>query len=169
VDTTRILQYGHSLGGNTAALLALQDERILGALNLDGALWGPLLETDLATPYVWLVTPALTDATGEDFPTLEEMWTHITGPRVLAHLNGTVHNSYTDFSLLFDMRPVPPALLPVKEAFIGTVAGERVIEVVSGAVTALAEYVFSGHAAGLTGLGEDFDDLEVLESKIPCA
>jgi dienelactone hydrolase len=170
VDTTKVLQYGHSMGGNTAALTAYQDERILGALNLDGALWGPLQEVNLDTPYVWLVTEALTAPPSGEFPSLEEMWERITGPRLLAHLNGTVHNSYTDLSLLFDVRPVPPELNAMKEAFVGSVAGERVIEVVSTAVISLARYVFDGHAGDLVGLGERFDDLEVMDSEIPgCA
>ncbi|KFA60133.1 hypothetical protein S40285_09596 [Stachybotrys chlorohalonatus IBT 40285] len=163
IDASKVLQYGHSLGGNTAALTALRDKRILGALNIDGDIHGPVLEQGLDTPYVFL-SQQVFNYTRPGFP---EMWESFHGPKLLGILEGTTHNSFLDFPTMFDVRGIPLELVEIKEMVFGTIEGLRLIEVVTSLVMAFASFVFEGEASDLKAIGERFEDLEVYEDSIP--
>jgi pimeloyl-ACP methyl ester carboxylesterase len=50
VDLTHVGAFGHSFGGNVAAELAREDDRVRSAIVLDGVLHGPVAETGLDKP-----------------------------------------------------------------------------------------------------------------------
>ena len=54
--------FGHSLGGATAAAAMLEDQRIKAGVNLDGTLFGPVVNAGLDRPFM-LVAAQATAAT----------------------------------------------------------------------------------------------------------
>ncbi|KAH7304299.1 Alpha/Beta hydrolase protein [Stachybotrys elegans] len=163
VNTSAIIQYGHSLGGNTAALTAFRDSRVLGALDMDGHIFGPILEEGSDVPFVLLGNSDI----NYFFPDNPHMWESFHGPKLYGIINGTTHQTFTDFSVLFDTRGIPPELIEFKEQVLGTISGIRIIELITGSVTAFADFVLRGSPSGLKGLDDLYEEFEVYEDRIP--
>lgn len=54
LDLNRIGVIGHSVGGGAAGRLAMRDERIRAAANLDGIQWGTMIDTAYQIPYLYV-------------------------------------------------------------------------------------------------------------------
>lgn len=54
IDLERIGVFGHSVGGGTAGNLAMKDQRIKAAANLDGIQWGEKIDTTYSIPYLYV-------------------------------------------------------------------------------------------------------------------
>ncbi|WMN07546.1 hypothetical protein QYS48_29090 [Marivirga arenosa] len=54
LDLDRIGALGHSVGGGTAGNLAMKDNRIKAAVNLDGIQWGSKIDTVYHIPYLYV-------------------------------------------------------------------------------------------------------------------
>ena len=54
LDLDRIGVFGHSVGGGSAGNLAMKDNRIKAAANLDGIQWGKKIDTAYAIPYLYV-------------------------------------------------------------------------------------------------------------------
>lgn len=54
LDLQKIGVFGHSVGGGTAGKVAMQDNRIKAAANLDGIQWGEMIDTTYQIPYLYI-------------------------------------------------------------------------------------------------------------------
>lgn len=54
LDLNKIGAFGHSVGGGSIGRLAIQDERIEAAANLDGIQWGSMIDTTYQIPYLYI-------------------------------------------------------------------------------------------------------------------
>ncbi len=54
LDLERVGVFGHSVGGGSAGNLAMKDERIKAAANLDGIQWGQKIDTTYTIPYLYV-------------------------------------------------------------------------------------------------------------------
>ncbi|WMN11500.1 hypothetical protein QYS49_38580 [Marivirga salinae] len=54
LDLNKIGALGHSVGGGSVGRLAIQDERIKAAANLDGIQWGEMIDTTYQIPYLYI-------------------------------------------------------------------------------------------------------------------
>lgn len=135
IDFDRIVMYGHSLGGATAATVMLSDSRIMGGVDMDGRLFNPVLKTGLDRPFLLLGRP---DHSSED-PTWSAFYERLRGARVDMAVAGTIHASYTDFPAIVNILDLPK---PTADQVAGSVSGKRMDVVVKSVLIAFCEFVF---------------------------
>jgi len=97
LQLTDVAMFGHSLGGATAAAAMLDDQRITGGINLDGTLFGPVVNAGLDRPFM------LVGAEGhsrDNDETWAKFWANQQGWRLNLQLTGAAHNSFADYQVL---------------------------------------------------------------------
>ncbi|KAK8029687.1 hypothetical protein PG993_010978 [Apiospora rasikravindrae] len=140
IDFDRIVMYGHSLGGATAATVMLSDPRILGGVDLDGRFFNPVLESGLDRPLLLL---GRQDHSSED-PTWPALYAKLRGARVEMSVKGAIHASFTDYPFIVDTLKLPK---DTAEQVAGSVSGQRMDAVVKGVLVAFCEFVFGNKTA----------------------
>jgi dienelactone hydrolase len=117
--------FGHSLGGATAAEAMFEDRRIEAGVNLDGTLFGPVVNAGLDRPFM------LVAAQGhgrDDDESWAKFWANLLGWRLNLQLTGSAHNSFTDFQVLIPQAAgvlnLPPDAV---QQLIGTIDPHRSI------------------------------------------
>jgi dienelactone hydrolase len=89
--------FGHSLGGATAAETMLEDRRISAGVNLDGTLFGPVVNAGLDRPFMLVAAQGHGRDNDE---TWAKFWANLLRWRLNLRLIGSAHNSFTDFQVL---------------------------------------------------------------------
>jgi predicted dienelactone hydrolase len=117
--------FGHSLGGATAAAAMHEDQRIAAGVNLDGTLFGPVVNAGLDRPFMLVAAEGHGRDTDE---TWAKFWANMRCWRLNLQLIGSAHNSFTDFQALLPQAAVALDLPPkdVRET-IGTIDPHRSI------------------------------------------
>jgi hypothetical protein len=158
VDTNSIIAYGHSLGGATAAGAAYADSRILGGMDIDGSLYGPVVSAGLDKPFILAGRHA-----GEagDSPPWTAFYENLRGPKMMAVVNGTTHYSYVDVRLLLTTQDIPDDMIPLVEELAGTVDGARLEAIVQGILAGFAALTLRGEADTLLSINETFPEVIV--------
>ena len=117
--------FGHSLGGATAAAAMLEDQRIKAGVNLDGTLFGPVVNAGLDRPFMLVAAQGHGRDNDE---TWAKFWANQRGWRLNLQLTGSAHDSFTDSQILLPQTAgvlnFPPDV--VREA-IGTIDPHRSI------------------------------------------
>ncbi len=156
MDFTRLGMFGHSFGGATSATTALDDERVLAGINMDGSMYGDVLTTPLNKPFMVMLSGevAVSDEelaaagyTREQFEAdlkqmAESVVTVVEGaaPGYHVMLKDSAHNTYTtDFLVLAQALP---GMLSASD--IGTIDSARALEVISAYVVGF----FDAHVKG---------------------
>ena len=118
--------FGHSLGGATAAAAMLEDQRIKAGVDLDGTLFGPVVNAGLDQPF--MLVAAQGHSRDNDDETWAKFWANQSGWRLNLQLTGSAHGSFTDSQILLPQTAgalnFPPNV--VREA-IGTIDPHRSI------------------------------------------
>ncbi|MFE3150720.1 alpha/beta hydrolase family protein [Streptomyces sp. NPDC059218] len=91
LDMSRVAMFGHSLGGATAAAAMASGVPLRAGANLDGALFGPVVDSGLRRPFLLMSEDA------DSNPSWAQAWPHLRGWRRNLRLTGTRHFSYTDY------------------------------------------------------------------------
>ncbi|RHZ59207.1 hypothetical protein CDV55_101777 [Aspergillus turcosus] len=143
----RVTILGHSLGGATAAQTMLVDNRFAGGINLDGTLWGPVVDKGLPSPFLLFGNSNHTQATHANWATF---WSHLRGWRLELQLAQSKHYAFSDFPVLVDALSVSDGVRQIIQAErIGTIGGLRAKEVVASYITAALQYFAYGHMSDL--------------------
>ena len=159
-----IMMFGHSLGGATAAAAMLRDRRIMGGINLDGSLFGPVLDHGLHCPFAIFAHEGKNLTTD---PSWEKMWLELDSTRLELAVVGSQHGSFTDLLLLTKVLGLTDYLSEEVASLIGTIDGERMLEILGAYMGA-----FFNFAAGrteiplITGSDTNFPEMEILEEDI---
>ena len=107
LNTNHIVTFGFSFGGAVAAEVANLDSRVLGAINLDGSMFGAMLTKGLAKPFLMMAGQgeSSADDAGFDRNNSERLARalHVTGGYVV-ELSGAWHYNFNDASLLPSLR-----------------------------------------------------------------
>ncbi|KAK9762323.1 hypothetical protein K7432_012054 [Basidiobolus ranarum] len=119
LDVRRVAMFGHSLGGATAATAMLNDTRIIGGANLDGALWGPVVEKGLDRPFLIM---GLTQHNRSNAASWAKFWPNLRSWRLQLQLANSGHLTYSDIPVLTDLLDIRD---PVQVPVIGTINGLR--------------------------------------------
>ncbi|KAH7113463.1 Alpha/Beta hydrolase protein [Dactylonectria estremocensis] len=160
LDTSRIFVYGHSLGGATSALVALNDDRVLGGLDMDGFLWGPVTEAGLDVPF-FIVGAG---STANDTLNYGGFMDKLNGVNALLTMDGMQHMSFFDIPLLISLRDdIPPELEPVLAAAFGAIPGKRVAAIVDSILGMVTRFLFEGKARPLCTVEDRIPELVVVE------
>lgn len=131
--------YGHSLGGATAAEVALLDDRILGGLNMDGTFFGNVVTEGLQKPFL-VMGAGFHNGTND--PSWAIMWDNLRGWKRHLQLVSGEHMTYSDFPALIKLLGIgssfPPGYL---EAVYGTIDGVRAVVVERAYVVAFFDFL----------------------------
>lgn len=165
VDPSRILVYGHSLGGATAVNAAYQDERVLGGINFDGTVFGPVAEPGTDKPVILAGPPIPENSTTTPS---EEFMEKLRGPKMLLTIEGTQHMSFFDVPLLLTYREdeIPPEAIPAIDMVLGTIDGNVLVQVVNGIVEGMIAFLFNDDVQGLCDISKDFPEILVVEKDL---
>jgi pimeloyl-ACP methyl ester carboxylesterase len=143
----RVTILGHSLGGATAAGTMLVDNRFVGGINLDGTLWGPVVDKGLSSPFLLFGHTNQTQATVASWATF---WSHLRGWRLELQLAQSKHYTFSDFPLLVDALSVSDEVRQMIQAErIGTIGGLRAKDVIASYTVAALQYFVYGHMSDL--------------------
>lgn len=137
----QVISFGHSLGGATAAEAMLVDNRFIGGINLDGALWGNVTQTGLSLPFLIF---AHTNHTLQSDPTWASFLSNSSGWKLVLELANSQHYSFSDYPTIVDSLDVSPVVKEVIQANrIGTIGALRARNVINEYVTAAFTYFIS--------------------------
>lgn len=118
LDLSRIGMAGHSLGGATAAAAMFGDRRIDAGINLDGSLFGSVVERGLDRPFMVMTSPR-----NEADRSVRKFLSRSTRQHVALTLAGSEHITFSDLPLL---RGVLPAQFTES---LGSIDGVRAIAI----------------------------------------
>lgn len=143
IDFKRVLMYGHSQGGATAALAMLTDPRIKGGVNLDGRFFGTVMTKGLSRPFALLGRP---NHSAED-KTWPQVFPKLRGSRFEMAVADAIHGSFTDLPILVDSLGLPVDVRKAVAPLVGLASGEQMDKVVKGVMVAFSELVFRENPA----------------------
>ena len=124
LTTSRAGMFGHSIGGATAATAMLNDPRIISGVNLDGGLYGPVINEGLSKPFM-----LFGHKDNSTSLTWIDIWPHLNWKLDVEILNST-HTTFTDIPLLAELAfgtPLPGFV----QGIVGQIPGRRARDVVS--------------------------------------
>jgi predicted dienelactone hydrolase len=131
LDLDRIGVMGMSMGGVAAGQACIDDERIRAGINCDGGLFGDLVDTAIATPFMFMGSKRFID--------YEEVFAkHTSGDAYTLTIPEADHYDFTDMTLLLREHPM-----------IGTVDGSRMIKIVNAYTLAFFDTYLRGKPAKL--------------------
>ncbi|KAF2202601.1 PAF acetylhydrolase family protein [Delitschia confertaspora ATCC 74209] len=126
--------FGHSYGGATSIRMVQTDKRIIGALDLDGQVFGN--PSDIHRP-VFLF--GRTDHNRSTERTWGTYWDYFKDWRREFDIGGgATHLTFGDLVLLTNLAGIPPIDI------LGTMDGARAIQITSTYVAAFLDFVFKG-------------------------
>jgi predicted dienelactone hydrolase len=119
LDLSRVGMIGHSMGGATAAAAQGEDARIRAGLDLDGTLYGPVIDTGLNSSFMLVSSQPHNRDTDPSWATF---WSHLTGWRLDIKVADAQHVSFTDAEILLPQLAATLHLTPTQLAQqIGTI------------------------------------------------
>ncbi|PWY81586.1 PAF acetylhydrolase family protein [Aspergillus sclerotioniger CBS 115572] len=143
----RVTIMGHSLGGATAAQTILLDNRFVGGINLDGSLWGSVVDKGLSSPFLLFANADHNETTDPSWGTF---LANSQGWKLHLQLAQSKHYTFSDFPVLVDALAISEAVKEVIQAdWIGTIGALRAKNVVVSYVTATLRYLVSGRMSDL--------------------
>ncbi|WP_405875136.1 lipase [Streptomyces sp. NBC_00005] len=117
-DLARTGAFGHSRGGAAAAAVMDVDARVRAGLDLDGTVFGPVVERGLDRPFL-LMDTAVHDNLNKD-PNWPTLWKHLRGRRRCLRLADAEHLSFTDIVAIVPQLavslPLPLGTIPADAA-----------------------------------------------------
>ena len=120
---------GHSLGGTTAILAAATDERVVGALAMDGTLVGEVLNKTVNVPVFIFESEGSVTSENRVGPSFNASWANWKSSKEWVFINGTAHDSFIDLVVAADLLDVRDALPAASGQVIGTIGGAKMTNV----------------------------------------
>lgn len=163
---------GHSFGGAAAAAAMLNDTRVMGGANLDGAMFGPVLNAGIGRPGIpqsfllWGSAGHNSSVEGSWAKFLETVrrWDPEQWVRELS-LAGSTHGSFWDAGVIADVAGWrgDEGLTDLVELFCGQILGPRAMEVLGAYLGDFLGMTLKSEGEGLlAGPSEEFPEVEFL-------
>ncbi|KAI0539593.1 hypothetical protein GGR58DRAFT_512290 [Xylaria digitata] len=157
----KTVYFGHSFGGASAAAATAVEPRIKAGLNLDGALWGPVVNSGVSKPFI--------NFSGSLSSSDDESWGNFTRAQdekhtgvwyKELHLNESSHGSFWDLSIIGDFTGLRENE-DLVEYVLGKLRGERAVEVLRAYLGDFVKFTLLGGEEGLlAGESEAFPDVK---------
>lgn len=130
MNLRRVGMFGHSMGGATAAAAMRTDPRLAAGLDLDGTLYGPVVDAGLSRPFL-LMSSAAHDRSNDG--TWAAFWSHLRGWRRDLKVAGSGHLTYSDVAPLSGPLHLASIFPP---ELTGTIDGDRAVQIEQTYLTA---------------------------------
>ena len=131
--TRRVAMFGHSVGGAAAAEAMRLDCRVVAGANLDGSMFGPVVQQGVRGPFLLFGHENKTQATD---PSWAEFWLNLRRWKLELELAQAQHYAFSDLSYLMKLLGVPVQTVPVMQKMVGNLDGAKAFEIVHRTVTA---------------------------------
>ena len=167
----KVVMFGHSFGGAATATTMLHDSRVKGGINLDGMMFGPVLNTSLGSPsdprafVLWGSDGhnTTTDATWTQF------WDELEASKYVYYdkemsITDSIHGSFWDLNYLVDITGIRDSLSDLARSGVGPIPGARIWEIMSKYVPAFFWFALElkPEDAVFKGPSELFPDVVIL-------
>ncbi|KAM0269847.1 hypothetical protein ACHAQH_009632 [Verticillium albo-atrum] len=145
LDSHRVISYGHSFGGSTAATTAMLDSRVVGGANLDGPIYGTVGQLGFKGKLFLQITMSASvgNNSTSSFPEWDEFYDKIDAAMMHLVVKDTQHYAFTDVPLLLTVYEVPPASQPMVDEVFGKLSGRRLEKAINDIMVGLRELLFS--------------------------
>ncbi len=160
LDLTHLGVFGHSFGGATAAQVCQMDTRCKAGIDLDGALFGPVVQTGLQKPFMVIESGqcSTSSATGcRSFETEIQaiLRTVPSNERNHLRIKGTQHFNFSDYAVYFSPARALGAL--------GSIDGARGLQIARAYVLAFFDtYLNQTPSALLQGPASAYPEVQFL-------
>lgn len=142
LQTDKVGVLGHSLGGATAAQAMYNYSTFACGANFDGDMHGPVAQAGLDRPFLQVASQ---EPYRSNDTTWGPFWDHLSGFRREYTVNGTLHSSYTDLTILRDiLGDLIPAAARDQS---GTIAGARLLDIETDLIDAFFGFCLKGQPA----------------------
>ncbi|CAI7621243.1 unnamed protein product [Penicillium pancosmium] len=140
--TRHVAMYGHSVGGAATAAAMHLDRRIVAGANLDGSMFGPVVQKGLQGPFLLFGHENKTQRTDS---TWKEFWSNLRGWKLELEVAKIQHYAFSDLPFLLKLLRLPVEKIPAIQMMVGTLDGAKGFEIVHRNVAA-----FLGFGLGQT-------------------
>ncbi|WP_319945318.1 alpha/beta hydrolase [Nocardia macrotermitis] len=141
---TKTLYVGHSFGGAAALEACHEDSHCVGAADLDGTQYGPVVHTGLTKPMLLLgsenscITGTCRPGNADDrssLTTARNLLQASTGRITQSQIKGTRHFNFSDYSGYYLAAPIRTQLA------LGSIDGPQTLTTINGYLTTFADQV----------------------------
>lgn len=148
---------GHSFGGAAAASTMLQEPLFIAGLNLDGSMFGPVLQAGLDRPFMLLGHENKTRATD---PSWKAIWPQLKGWKKEFEVKHAAHYSFSDLPLITAVFGFQGKLPEDVGQVLGSVEVHHMMELIITYTTMFLDTVFkNGTTEELSGGNNMFPEV----------
>ena len=132
----KAVMFGHSFGGAAAATTLLNDKRFRAGINIDGLMFGPVLNASLGTansPQAFALWGSEGHTSVAD-STWTAFWNSLNNSAYVDYkkeftVTNSAHGSYWDLNILVDLAGIREGLSETAQLLIGPIPGKRIWEI----------------------------------------
>lgn len=151
LKTDKVGVFGHSFGGATALQILRDDARFFVGADLDGGVYGNVVQEGTDAPFVYIHRPDHTNVTD---PTWAAAWPNLRGFKREYAVAGTLHGAFTDLPVFRDL--LGAEALGEYGQNIGVITGARILAIETAILGALFDRFLKGKGGELLD-GEGLD------------
>ncbi|KAL5376646.1 hypothetical protein DPSP01_010316 [Paraphaeosphaeria sporulosa] len=148
---------GHSFGGAAAALTLKQLPYLRGGVNIDGSMFGSVLETGLDRPFMLI---GHENKTQETDPSWKTVWPQLKSWKKEIEVKGAAHYSFSDLPLITSVLGLQEKLPADIEQVLGSIEGHRMMKLTVTYVTAFLNMVLK------SGSEKEFSRADTIFSEV---
>ena len=145
LDVGKVAMFGHSLGGAATAAVMQNDTRVAGGLNMDGALWGPVVQAGLDRPFMFMAHSGHTrtdnSSSGDPLNSWYDIWPKLTSFKLDIMLANSLHYTFSDFPIVLETLKIVPNATVAANLQVTNLNGARALKIVTTYVTAFMDMV----------------------------
>ena len=141
LNVSSVAMFGHSLGGATAALAMVNDTRIAGGVNMDGAFFGPVVTEGLDRPFMMMGHDGINQSS---YPTWAATWPNLRAWRLEVELGNSNHYTFSDFPAVVETLGLSLNETDLLALQVTTLDARRSVEIVTAYVTQFLDFVLRG-------------------------
>jgi len=158
LDGGKVGMFGHSFGGAATAGAMLVDPRFACGVNMDGTVFGPVVEAGLSNPFMFIdIGESHNRTTDASWSTL---WSKLRGWKAELSFMGSSHLAFSDQKILYEQLKKTGGLPDLGDVY-GTIGGEREKVLEDAYLTAFFDKCFGRNDGELLD-GESEEFLEVV-------
>ncbi|GME49271.1 putative paf acetylhydrolase family protein [Neofusicoccum parvum] len=153
------LALGHSLGGAAALTAAARDSRMQGVVNMDGSVFGDVLNACVTQPVLFIGHEGKNLTTDE---TWEAIWPRLEGWKELLMLEGSQHYTFSDLPALAASLGLDVSDSEALTGMLGTIKATRAVEIIVGVLDSFVQFMAGKKEAnGFDAILREYPEVEV--------
>ncbi|EOA89976.1 hypothetical protein ACJQWK_02728 [Exserohilum turcicum] len=153
---TKVAVMGHSLGGAAAGAAAMQMPSVSGGINIDGTMFGPVLDEGLDRPFMLI---GHDNKTQETDPSWKIVWPKLRSWKREIEVRKSAHYSFSDIPILLSTMGVGSTQLAGIGDLLGTIEGKRMMKLTTAHVVAFFDFILKSRSQqGFAEVANEFPE-----------